>query len=204
MDFFDNMKELERLFEDDDTINEMGNIVSEIKKYDVYDILARISGLNLMSQNQNKSILLDGLIAAILSEKEEEYNSNYKMSSGKFRRLIEQLNNTNLAMSIDPNENTFVQNIMLMDNHIVFNGIDNTPAYNLQMLIDILFNYRNNFPEKYLQKVGKLIMMILGMSDEVAHRINVEDVDIVSDEGKKVILPDGSRIKEYASYVVFD
>lgn len=204
MDFFDSMKELEMIFEDNDTINEMGNIVSEIKKYDVYDILARISGLNLMSQNQNKSILLDGLIAAILSEKEEEYNSNYKMSSGKFRRLIEQLNNTNLAMSIDPNENTFVQNIMLMDNHIVFNGIDNTPAYNLQMLIDILFNYRNNFPEKYLQKVGKLIMMILGMSDEVAYRINVEDVDIVSDEGKKVILPDGSRIKEYASYVVFD
>ena len=31
MDFFDNMKELEMLFEDDDTIYEMGNIVSEIK-----------------------------------------------------------------------------------------------------------------------------------------------------------------------------
>lgn len=154
MDFFDNMKELEMLFEDDDTIYEMGNIVSEIKKYDVYDILARISGLNLMSQNQNKSILLDGLIAAILSEKEEEYNSNYKMSSGKFRILIEQLNNTSLAMSIDPNENTFVQNIMLMDNHIVFNGIDNTPAYNLQMLIDILFNYRNNFPENIFKKLA--------------------------------------------------
>lgn len=51
MDFFDNMKELEMLFEDDDTINEMASIVAEIKKYDVYDILARISGLNLMSQN---------------------------------------------------------------------------------------------------------------------------------------------------------
>ena len=65
------MKELEMLFEDDDTINEMASIVAEIKKYEVYDILARISGLNLMSQNQNKSILLDGLIAAILREKEE-------------------------------------------------------------------------------------------------------------------------------------
>ena len=102
------------------------------------------------------------------------------MSSGKFRRLIEQLNNTNLAMSIDPNENTFVQNIMLMDNHTVFNGIDNTPAYNLQMLINILFNYQNDFPQEYLQKVGKIIMMILGMSDELAYRINVGDDDIVS------------------------
>ncbi len=49
MDFFEDMKELETLFEDDDTINEMKNIVDEVKKYDVYDILARISGLNLMS-----------------------------------------------------------------------------------------------------------------------------------------------------------
>lgn len=155
MDFFDNMKELEMLFEDDDTINEMGSIVAEIKKYDVYDILARISGLNLMSQNQNKSILLDGLIAAILREKEEEYSSNYKMSSGKFRRLIEQLNNTNLTMSIDPNENTFVQNIMLMDNHTVFNGIDNTPAYNLQMLINILLNFKMIFLKNIFKKLEK-------------------------------------------------
>lgn len=88
-------------------------------------------------------------------------------------------------MFIDPNENTFVQNIMLMDNHTVFNGIDNTPAYNLQMLINILFNYQNDFPQEYLQKVGKIIMMLLGMSDELAYRINVGDADIVSEEGKK-------------------
>lgn len=42
------------------------------------------------------------------------------------------------------------------------------------------------------------------MSDELAYRINVGDADIVSDEGKKVILPDSSKIKEFASYVVFD
>lgn len=57
MDFFDSMKELEMIFEDNDTINEMGNIVSEIKKYDVYDILARISGLNLMSQIRRHIIM---------------------------------------------------------------------------------------------------------------------------------------------------
>lgn len=86
----------------------MASIVNEVKKYDVYDVIARLSELNLLPQNQNKSILLDGLIAAILCEKEENYNSNYKMSSGKFKKLIEQLNKTNLAMSIDPNENIFV------------------------------------------------------------------------------------------------
>ncbi|MDF2803483.1 MAG: hypothetical protein K0S61_3386 [Anaerocolumna sp.] len=204
MDFFRDMKELENLFEDDETINEMEDIAAEIRKYEVYDVIARISALNLVSQNQNKSILLDGLIAAVLREKEDAYNSNYKMSPGKFRRLIEQLNNTNLAMSIDPNENAFVQNVMLMDNHTVFNGIDFTPAYNLQMLIDILFNYENDFPKDYLQKVGKLITMVLEISGELAYKIDVISSDIVSDEGKKVVIPDGSKIKEYASYVAFE
>lgn len=197
------MEVLESLFENDETINEFEDIVAMIKNYDVYDVIARISGLNLVSQNQNKSILLDGLIAAILSEKEAIYNSKYKMSHGKFRRLIERLNNTNLAMYIDPNENAFVQNVMFMDNHTVFNGIDFTPAFNLQMLIDILFYYRNDFPKGYLKKVEKLIKMVLVVSDEIAYKINIKSIDIISDEGRVVLIPNGSKIKEYASYVVF-
>lgn len=179
---FEKIKKIEMLFEGDNTISEIKNIVNEIKKYDVYDILSKISGLNLIPKNQNKSILLDRLIAAILCEQVENYSSNYKISSGKFKKLIEQLNNTKLVMATDPNENVFVQNIMLEDNYIVFNGIDQTPAYNLQMLIDILYNYQNNFPEKYLQKVKKLIVMILRISDELAYKINVSSINIEIDK----------------------
>lgn len=204
MDFLESIKGLEDFFEDDKTINEIKDIVAEIKKYDVYDIITRISGLNLMSQNQNKSILLDGLIAYILYNQEEFYNSNYKMSSGKFKRLMDQLSNTNLAMAIDPNENAFVQNIMFMDNHMVYNGIDFTPAYNLQMLIDILFNYKNDFPKEYLDKVGKLITMVLEISDELVYKTNIEFSDVISDEGRQVIIPDGNTIEKYASYVSFE
>lgn len=205
MNFFQDTKKLETLFEDYKIINNIEDIIVNIQKYDVYDILARISGLNLMPQNQNKSILLDGIIAHILSKKEEEYTSNYKMSSGRFKRIIEEINNSNLAAYIDPNENLFIQNIMFMDNYKVFNGVDRTPAYNLQMLIDTLFFYKNDFPEEYLRKVRKLIMMILIISDELACKINLRDIDAVYDKNEKVImLPDSNNIKEYASYVVFD
>lgn len=204
MSFYDEMKEIENFFENEDTIKEMENIVDEIKKYDVYDVLARVSALNLVPQNQNKSILLDGLISAILSKKENEYSINCKMSAGKFRKLIEWLNNTNLSMAIDPNENVFVQNAMLMDNYSVFNGVDHTPTYNLQMLIDILFHYQNDFPEAYLQKVWKIITMVLEMSDELAHKINVKMDDKVQYDERKIVLPEGTIIKEYASYVVYD
>lgn len=153
--FFNEIMKFGDIFESQETIDELKDISDEIKKYDVYDVLARISGLNLMPHNQNKSVLLDSLIAGIICEEENTYNSTYKMSAGKFKKLIGKINETNLALSIDPNENAFYQNVMLMDNYTVFNGIDNTSAYNLQMLIDILFNYENDFPKEYNQKIGR-------------------------------------------------
>lgn len=127
-----------------------------------------------MPHNQNKSVLLDSLIAGIICEEENTYNSTYKMSAGKFKKLIGKINETNLALSIDPNENAFYQNVILMDNYTVFNGIDNTPAYNLQMLIDILFNYENDFHKEYNRRIGRLMMLILGLSEEIARKISIK------------------------------
>ncbi len=204
MDFFNDMMDYNDIFENQETLDEMKEIVDEIRKYDVYDVIARLSGLNLMSHNQNKSILLDALIATIISKEESSYNSDYKMSAGKFKKLIGKINETNLAMSIDPNENVFYQNVMLTDNYTVFNGIDNTPAYNLQMLIDILFNYKNDFPIEYNQKIGKLMMLTLRISEEIARKIDVKGCEIVSDEGRKVIIPDSKKVREYAECVVIN
>lgn len=204
MDLFNNINGVENLFENEEVNNQIKSIVTEFAKYDIYDAIARISGLNLLPENQNKSILLDRLIASILYEKEDIYDSNYKMSDGKFKRLIEQLNSTDLAMAIDPNENVFTQNVMFIENYTVFNGIDYVPAYNLQMLIDILFHYENDFPKEYLNKVRILITMLLEISDELAYKINLKSSDIISDENRKIIIPDGNKIKKYASYVIFE
>lgn len=204
MDFLNKMMSYDDVFENQETIDELKGITDVIKNYDVYDVLARISGLNLISHNQNKSVILDSLIATIVCEDANTYNSTYKMSAGKFKKLIEKINQTNLAWSIDPNENAFYQNIMLTDNYTVFNGIDNTPAYNLQMLIDILFNYENDFPKEYKRKIASLTMFILRLSEEIARRIGVKKCQIVSDEGKRVVIPNNEKVKEYAECVVFD
>ena len=108
MDFFNEIMKFGDIFESQETIDELKDISDEIKKYDVYDVLARISGLNLMPHNQNKSVLLDSLIAGIICEEENTYNSTYKMSAGKFKKLIGKINETNLALSIDPNENVLL------------------------------------------------------------------------------------------------
>ena len=113
-----------------------------------------------MTHNQNKSVLLDSLIATIICEKKNTYNSTYKMSAGKFKKLIEKINETNLALSIDPNENSSYQNVMLMDNYTVFNGTDNTPAYNLESLkrADL-----NNLLKKYNIKINSTIFQYSDM-----------------------------------------
>lgn len=75
MDFFNEIMKFGDIFESQETIDELKDISDEIKKYDVYDVLARISGLNLMPHNQNKSVLLDSLIAGIICEEENTYDT---------------------------------------------------------------------------------------------------------------------------------
>ena len=53
MDFMGNM------FENERTKDDISEIVNKISNYDIFNFIARISGLNLMSENQNKSVLLD-------------------------------------------------------------------------------------------------------------------------------------------------
>lgn len=57
-------------------------LVAIIERYDVYDFICRISALNLLIANQNKSILFDALIAKVISKGRSNYHSNLKMSSG--------------------------------------------------------------------------------------------------------------------------
>lgn len=56
-------------------------------------------------ENQNKSVLLDSLVQYILEREKFTYKSNAKMSASKFKRVINELNNT----FVDPCENTFIQ-----------------------------------------------------------------------------------------------
>ena len=144
MNYIEDMKRYKKILQSEKVVSYINNIVDEIKKYDVYDIIARISCLNLVPENQNKSTLLDALITAILKEEENKYRSNYKMSSGKFRKVIEELNDCLISSYIDPNENLYVQNVMLMDNYKMFNGIDYTP--NTKLI---------SFPESLKNSSGK-------------------------------------------------
>lgn len=183
----------------DDVID---SIVDKIKAYDVYDFISRIAGLNLLSGNQNKAVVTDTLIQYIIARPRDQYSSSIKMCDKRFRTIIEELNNSYLTSYIDPCENIFVQNINYYDRiYRVFNGIDITPAYNLQSLINVLFRFKNDFHSEFLYKVNRLFSLLLGLSEELAHKIESELENIEYDESRKVIIPNGETIRNNSDYV---
>lgn len=199
MGVIDEMKLFQHFINGEETQNELHNIVQEIKKYDVYDILARISAMNLVYSNQNKSILMDSLIAEIIKEEESCYMSKYIASPGKFKKMMQYLNETSLKSSVDPNENTFIQNIMFYNNYSVFNGIDCTPVYNLQMMIYVLFVHKNDFSEMFLKQCSKLITFCVSISDDISN-----EIDAVSYQGIKcvdtdLVVPDAKTMEKYSN-----
>lgn len=197
MNFMDDM------FENEKTKDDISEIVNKVSNYDIFDFIARISGLNLMSENQNKSVLIDTLIQYVLAKEEKDYISNSKMSAGKFKSIINELNSTSLSASIDSCENIFIQNVMMGSNYRVFNGIDITPAYNLQVLIRVLFQYQNMFNEEYLKKVYRLFSLILGISEEIVRSLGINLDNVKYDEQRKIILPPSDVIYYFAEKVVY-
>ena len=207
MDLLDRFDFLEEHFNGENTKKDIAGLCNEIIKYDVYDVLARISALNLIPENQNKAVLFDSLIEYVLRENIDVCKMNYKMSSGKFKRLIQQLDECSLSDSIDPNENVFVQRVMCNHNYVVFNGIDHTPAYNLQMMIYVLFVIKNNLPEDFLRKCGKLVQFALYISDYIAASIGIREERIYESlprEVREIVIPNADKLNEYAKVVCFD
>lgn len=189
-------------FENQQSKNILNKIVDSIINYDIYDFISRIAGLNLMPENQNKAVLLDSIVQYILERDMSAYNSNAKMSPSKFKKIIKELNNTFLSASIDPCENTFFQNIMFCGcNYRVFNGIDSTPAYNLQALIRILFLYNNDYSEDFLKRCSVLLAFVLGVSEETVRTLSLDISDIKYDEQHMVVLPESNMIEYYADLV---
>lgn len=198
------MKNRNRFFHDDSVDNELARLVNEVKKYNVYNMVQRIACLNLFHQNQNMAVILDALIDAILQRKADEYTSDYQISSSKFRRLLNSLLETSLIYSVDPPENVFIENVMFYGDYKVFNGIDHTPAYNLQMIIRTIFGSEYNYPEEFKSRVFRLVHFILKESDQIANAIEETENNHEEDETKKLYIPAATNVEKYAQLIALD
>lgn len=204
MDSFSLEEMVDKFFDMTASDGKFLELIEESKKYDVFNLISRVSALNLLHQNQSKSLLLDTYLDGLLHQSLDCFDSKYKISQGKFRRIINGISNTSLKHTIDPPENMFAQNVMFYGNYRVLNGIDQTPAYNLQQMISSLFVGVNSYPKEFLDEIYILIYTILHISEDIVCSIKDIDNNHEEDERKDIIIPSSEVLNHYSELVVLD
>ena len=204
MEFLSEIEMFRDSFYNGDSKSEVSVAVEEAKKYEIFNLISRVSALNLFHQNQTKSVILDTYIEGLLHQKKDQFQSKYNISPGKFRRIITQISDTSLKYSVDPPENMFVQNIMFYGNNRVLNGIDQTPAYNLQNMISILFTNGIEYPKDFLNEAYILVNGMLTISEKIVSGISDINNDHNTDEEKGVIIPPAIDLNKYAELIVIE
>ena len=183
---------------------EMYGIINEVKKYDVFDFISRVSALNLVPENQNKSILFDALVASLLTINRSEYTSTIKMSSGKFRKFIDKIDVLELKTQLDPAETVFIENIMFNKNYLTFTGINPLPGYCLQMMIDTLFSQKNDLDVDFLKSSSELIRLVLSISNVAATELGYNLEGLKRLEENNIVIPDSGKLKRMVQLISID
>lgn len=116
-------------------------MVEDISKYDKRELLQRVAALRLEFKNRDKAVLLDAITTATLNWlSENNWNfEGFSMSYGKFKKVIQKINQLASKSAIDPLDNPYVDDIQFYGNHKVMPGINLTSSYNLNMVIRSIF-----------------------------------------------------------------
>ena len=181
----------EKLFSGDESA--LSAIIDDLAPYDIFDFIARVSALNLMIENQNKSTILDALIAGILSRPRDYYQGKAKMSGGKFRSIINRLESMGMKQLVDPAENAFMERVRYYGNYWIFPGINYSPAHTLQGFLDVLCLQNIQFDKEFTLKAHQLINFVLQVSDCIAHLLGYGMDTLAHIELGSVKLPDSKQ-----------
>lgn len=200
MGFMEFVNDLHEHMSEGDTVK-IQSLINEIAKYDVFDFIARISSLNLLIENQNKSILFDALIAGLLTNDRAMYTGTVKMSSGKFRNIIGRLEDLQLKSMVDPAENAFIERVLYYGNHWIFPGINYFPSYTLQGFLDALYLQNLQTVEEFIQKSNQMINLALEISDRIVRLMGYNLDSINHIEQSRIKVPD-SRLAETMKHCV--
>lgn len=182
---------------------QLENIVYELRTFQIFDLLARISSLNLLPDNQNKSVVLDALTNSLLKSEKDEYGINI-ISNSKFKRIIQQCMNTGLSIGIDPAEQPFVQRIRFFGNHWLLNGVNNDLTYNLQVFIDIMYLHSNSFPKDFLNRCYGIIDALLKISTTCCEKLGYSIDSVCGNKMDEVLIPDANTFRKLIDCVIVD
>lgn len=181
---------------------ELAELINDVSNYDIYDFIARVSSLNLLIKNQNKSILFDALIAGILCRDISTYTSTAKMSTGRFKKSIEKLLTLSLSRTIDPPENTFIERVRYYGNFWIFPGINFSPSFCFQGFLDYLCLQDKTFNPFFKKEAHQLINFSLNLSDSIVKKLNYNENNIQHFETTEIDIPNSQSSELLKSCVM--
>ncbi len=196
--------DFEKMFEIQDDENELNEIINEIKNYDIIDFISRVSSLNLLPYNQNKCIVFDAIINAILQKNIGFFGSKHIMSGKKFRAIIDKCMKLNVGKLIDPIEMPFVHRVFYFGNHWIFPGISTNIGYNLQHILNIIFKYKNNFSKDFLLECTAITEIVLNISTKIAEKLGYGIDSLKHYEKSSVDYPDYTKTSILCEAITID
>ncbi len=183
---------------------DLNNIVSELRNYDILNFLSRLAALNLVPSNQNKSIIIDSIINAVLSHNSSFFNKSNVLSSGKFRNIVNRGMNLNISLQIDRAPAPFVQGIQFYVNHYIFTGITSNISFNLQTLLDVLFKCQNSFSKDFLCQCSKMAQYILDLSTNIYNQLGHDLYNQEPCKTRVIDIPDSSNLNHLANVLTIN
>ncbi len=185
-------------------VNALKKIIDEAKKYEIYDLLSKISSLNLIIDNQNKGIYFDSLIATLISQPLSLYSSKKRIKTKELRKLVSQIEKTELSLTIDPPEVLFIDRVRFYGNYWVFSGNNYAPAFIIQKFIDALVFREKEYDPSFFQIALHIINFALTISNNIANALGYGYHVQRKTEKKYVQIPNYEEIHKYASVLTFD
>ena len=98
----------------------LNNLLLDLKNYDIYNFLGRVSSLNLIPQNQNKCMIFDIVTDCILNKDLSFFTGTNIMGKAKFEKIISECMKLSIAYSIDPIEEPFIYREQFYGNKWIF------------------------------------------------------------------------------------
>ncbi|EDO1153335.1 hypothetical protein FQS07_13925 [Listeria innocua] len=183
---------------------ELEQIIMKIQQFDKLEFLSRVAALRLYYKNRDKAVLLDAITTATinwLSENEWNY-SGITMSYGKFKKTIQNLNNLDITINIDPTENPYIERILCFGNYDIIPGINFSPTFNLQAIINTLFLSKNELSQQELMDYSQFLQENLKLSSLIINTIDEYEIGV--DFTRDIFIPSQRSLAQKAESLMIN
>lgn len=192
-------KELEK-----EDYEELLKIREELKKYNMFEFIKRVSALMLFPKNQSKSVIFQSMISTALSISRDEMNENNIMSMGKFNKIVNRFSNLYRIVYVDPPEFPFVLPVMFYNNYHLFMGASSLSISNLNMMLKALEISKSEIGDFNYNKLLKDIIGFLQLSEQIYIKTGIKMDTLKSyNKDEDIFVPNSEVLNKYNQYIEF-